>query len=228
MLWALPKRALCPAVGFEIGRSLLALLLDIPLNGAQAIVKFPEPNASAPLIDAIWIANRHRRHQAAIVPIELRAVNLRPPLEHGDTIVEIGEQRSRLGIVECHLGHLLARRAQGGLDLLEAARRRLQLFDVRDEDIRRLEATGEPSRTLDVHAHVSGVVMEKMAVEGLRVMPEDTLFTIADLSRLWVLADVYESDLASVRVGMRGEIQPTSLPGRAFPTRRSCARRWPA
>ena len=106
--------------------------------------------------------------------------------------------------------------AQGGVDLLEAARRRLLLWDIREEDIARLEKTGEVRRTLDLYSPVSGYVTQKMALHGMRVTPVDTLFDIADLSRLWVLADVYESDLAAVRLGMPAELTLSYLPGRTW------------
>ena len=61
-------------------------------------------------------------------------------------------------------------------------------------------------RALDLHAELGGYVVQKNAFHGMRVTPADTLFDIADLSRLWVLADVYESDLAVGPGGNRGEL----------------------
>jgi Cu(I)/Ag(I) efflux system membrane fusion protein len=106
--------------------------------------------------------------------------------------------------------------AQGGVDLLEAARQRLLLWDVRPADIERLETTGQVGRTLDLYSETSGYVVQKMAFHGMRVTPADTLFDIADLSHLWVLADVYESDLPSVRLGMEGELSVPYLPGKSW------------
>ncbi len=106
--------------------------------------------------------------------------------------------------------------SQGGQGLLEAARHRLLFWDVRPADIQRLEETGEVMRALKVHSDHSGYVVQKMAYHGMRVTPADTLYDIADLSRLWVLADVYESDLPLVRLGMRGAVSVPYLPGRQF------------
>jgi Cu(I)/Ag(I) efflux system membrane fusion protein len=106
--------------------------------------------------------------------------------------------------------------ARGGADMLEAARRRLLLWDIRPADIERLERTGEARRTLDLYSPVSGYVTAKMAQHGMRVTPADTLFDIADLSRLWVLADVYESDLPAVKIGMAAELGLSYLPGRKW------------
>jgi Cu(I)/Ag(I) efflux system membrane fusion protein len=63
---------------------------------------------------------------------------------------------------------------------------------------------------------MSGYVMQKSVVEGMRVTPQDTLFDIVDLSHLWVMADVYESDLPLIRSGMTGEITLPYLPGRSW------------
>jgi len=106
--------------------------------------------------------------------------------------------------------------AQGGVDLLEAARQRLLLWDIQPRDIETLERTGRARRTLDLYAALDGYVVQKMAVHGARVMPADALFDIADLSRLWVLADVYESDLPLVRPGMDAELSVPYLPGRRW------------
>jgi len=106
--------------------------------------------------------------------------------------------------------------AQGGEGLLQAARQRLLFWDVRPEDIRRLEETGEVMRALKVYSEHSGYVVQKMAYHGMRVTPADTLYDLADLTRLWVLADVYESDLPLVRLGMRGEVSVPYLPSRRF------------
>ncbi len=103
--------------------------------------------------------------------------------------------------------------AQGGVDLLEATRQRLLFWDIRPADIAAIEKTGQVMRTLDLYADISGYVVQKMAFHGMRITPADTLFDMADLTELWVLADVYESDLPSVRTGMEAEISVPYLPG---------------
>ena len=106
--------------------------------------------------------------------------------------------------------------AQGSLDLLEAARQRLLLWDIRPEAIQNLEREGKVGRTLDLHSEVAGYVVQKMAFHGMRVTPADPLYDIADLRHVWVLADVYESDLPLVRIGMQGELSAGYLPGRRW------------
>jgi len=106
--------------------------------------------------------------------------------------------------------------AQGGDQLLAAARQRLLFWDISADDVARLERTGEVKRTLDLHAERGGYVVQKTAVHGMRVAPTDDLFGIADLERLWILADVYERDLSAVRPGMSAEATVPYLPGRRW------------
>ena len=106
--------------------------------------------------------------------------------------------------------------AKGSTDLLEAARQRLLFWDVAPADIAALERTGQVQRTVDLHAELPGYVLQKSAVHGMRVMPADILFDIADLSAVWILADVYESDLATVELGMAAEVTLPYQPGRTW------------
>lgn len=104
--------------------------------------------------------------------------------------------------------------AQGSVDLHEAARQRLLLWDIRPADIEKLEKAGQVTRTLDLYADIGGYVVQKMAYHGMRVTPADTLYDIADLSHLWVLADVYEYKLRSLALGTEGHISVASMPDR--------------
>jgi Cu(I)/Ag(I) efflux system membrane fusion protein len=106
--------------------------------------------------------------------------------------------------------------AQGGASLLEAARERLRLWDIREADITELERTGTVRRTLDLYAEVTGYVIQKNVVQGMRVMPTDTLFDLADLSHVWVMADVYEADLPTMRLGMPADVTLSYLPGKTW------------
>ena len=103
-----------------------------------------------------------------------------------------------------------------GRTLADAARTRLRLWDMSAADIDRVARTGKPMRDVVLRSPVSGVVMTKNAVAGARVVPADTLYEIADLSHVWVLADVYESELSSVRIGTGAQVVVSgrSLPGR--------------
>ncbi len=98
---------------------------------------------------------------------------------------------------------------KGGDDLVQAARQRLQLFDVPDALIADLERTGQPQRTVTLPAPVSGFVTAKSTYEGQQVEPGMELFTITDLSHVWIEADLYEYEARSVRLGQLGRL---SLP----------------
>jgi membrane fusion protein, copper/silver efflux system len=106
--------------------------------------------------------------------------------------------------------------ARGAAELYESARQRLLLWDIRPADIERLEQSGEPRKALTLSSPVDGFVITKNAVRGGRVMPSDTLFEIGGLSRVWVLADVYESEAAAVRVGSTARISLSYVPGRTW------------
>jgi RND family efflux transporter MFP subunit len=106
--------------------------------------------------------------------------------------------------------------AKGGVDLLDAARQRLLFWDVAPDDIAALERTGQVQRTVALHAELPGYVLQKAAVHGMRVTPADILFDIVDLSAVWILADVYESDLATVELGMAAEVTLPYQPGRTW------------
>jgi Cu(I)/Ag(I) efflux system membrane fusion protein len=105
--------------------------------------------------------------------------------------------------------------ALAGIDLLGAARQRLSLWDISADQIAQLEKKGEPIKALRIYSPASGFVIAKTAVQGLRVMPGDSLFDILDLSVVWVLADVYEVNLPFVRMGqpveMRLSYQPSKI-----------------
>jgi len=106
--------------------------------------------------------------------------------------------------------------ASSGDSLVEAARRRLKLWDVTDEEIRKLEERGQSKRTMTFYAPFSGYVIEKSVYKGMNVMPGAALYKLADLSVVWLYADIYEYELPYIRVGQQATIQFSSLPGETF------------
>src|SRR6266540_4051344 len=100
--------------------------------------------------------------------------------------------------------------------LLSATRQRLRFWDIPDSEITRIEKSGEVSKTLTLSSPVSGVVLKKDAVAGLAIMPGMPLFTIADLSTVWVLADVYQSEMALAAPGNSAVVSASFLPGETF------------
>jgi Cu(I)/Ag(I) efflux system membrane fusion protein len=104
----------------------------------------------------------------------------------------------------------------GSISLLEATRRRLSLWDISDEQIQELQRSRQLTKTLTFFSPSSGFVIKKEAVQGMKVMPDKELYTITDLSAVWVNADIYEFELASVRLGQRGTIALSYFPGQTF------------
>jgi Cu(I)/Ag(I) efflux system membrane fusion protein len=106
--------------------------------------------------------------------------------------------------------------AASGNSLAESARRRLKLWDISDEQIKILEESGQAKKTLTLYSPFSGFVLEKMAYKGMSLMPGIALFKLADLSVVWLYADIYEYELPFIRLGQQATIQLSYLPGETF------------
>ncbi len=97
---------------------------------------------------------------------------------------------------------LLASRARDVMpSLFEAAKRRLQLWQLSDDQIEQVLKTGQPIRSITVHAPMNGYVTERNAFPNQKVTPDSDLYTITDLNRVWIVADVFESDITSIKAG---------------------------
>jgi multidrug efflux pump subunit AcrA (membrane-fusion protein) len=102
---------------------------------------------------------------------------------------------------------LLAARARDLMpSLFNAARRRLQLWELSDDQIEQVVRTGQPIRNITVHAPMSGFVTERKAFPNQKVTPDSDLYTITDLSRVWIVADVFEADITSIKAGDRAYV----------------------
>jgi multidrug efflux pump subunit AcrA (membrane-fusion protein) len=101
----------------------------------------------------------------------------------------------------------------GGESLFEATKRRLALWDIADRDVQRLLETGEVKRTLTLYAPASGYITRLGVRAGMEVQQNSNLYTIADLSRVWVLADVYEFELPWLALGQMADVELSYLPG---------------
>ena len=97
--------------------------------------------------------------------------------------------------------------------LLASARRRLQYFDVADSEIEALESTGQVRKTLVIRSPASGVVIEKRAEAGSHIKAGTTIYRIADLSRVWVEAHIFEYELPWVHEGQKAEMTIPYWPG---------------
>jgi len=110
-------------------------------------------------------------------------------------------------------GQMLAQDAQ---TIVEAARERLKLWDISDAQIKKIEQSGKPIRTLTIYSPVSGYIVQKMAIQGMRVMPGEKLFDVADLSTVLVIADIYEYELPLIKMGDSAKINLSYFPGKEF------------
>ncbi len=95
---------------------------------------------------------------------------------------------------------------ESGRRLLEASRKRLKLWDVSDEQIRKIEETGQVQKRLTLYSLYDGIVSMKMVNEGMHITPGLPLLEISDISRVWVYADIYEYELPWIKVGQQATI----------------------
>jgi Cu(I)/Ag(I) efflux system membrane fusion protein len=100
--------------------------------------------------------------------------------------------------------------------MLAAARKRLELWGISDAQVEQMAETGKPLERLTIYAPSAGFVMERNAFPGQHVTPDTALYTLADLSTVWVVADVFEYEAAGVHVGQAASLTMDSAPGRAF------------
>jgi Cu(I)/Ag(I) efflux system membrane fusion protein/cobalt-zinc-cadmium efflux system membrane fusion protein len=106
--------------------------------------------------------------------------------------------------------------ADGAASLIAAAKARLQQFDIADSEIAKLDATGEPINDLTFYSPASGYVTERNALPNMYVQPETKLYSVTDLSDVWVLAQIFQNDAGKVKPGDRAEITLDAYPGRNF------------
>jgi Cu(I)/Ag(I) efflux system membrane fusion protein/cobalt-zinc-cadmium efflux system membrane fusion protein len=106
--------------------------------------------------------------------------------------------------------------AESGGRLLEAARNRLKYWDISEQQIAELEASGKVSKTLTLFSPQSGVVTGKKVVEGMRVAAGEELLRISDISRIWINADIFEYELPWLKVGQAARIELPFAPGKVY------------
>jgi membrane fusion protein, copper/silver efflux system len=104
----------------------------------------------------------------------------------------------------------------GAQRLLEASRTRLRYWDLREDQIDRIETTGQVQKTVTVYSPAAGVVIKKNAFQGHNVKAGEHQYEIADLSRVWVDVEIYEYELPWIRKGMTAKMELAYIPGRQF------------
>jgi len=109
--------------------------------------------------------------------------------------------------------------ASGASSLLNAAKERLLQWEVSPGEIEKLDRDGKPITDLTIYSPVSGYITDKKALPNMYVQPETMLYTLADLSDVWVLAQVFQSDAGKIKPGDPAEVTLDAYPGRVFPGR---------
>ena len=100
--------------------------------------------------------------------------------------------------------------------LVDAARTRIELWDLPADQLTALDETRQPQTVVTFRSPVTGFVIEKPALQGMHVMPGQTLYKVADLSQVWVEAEIYEQEVALVRVGQRATVTLDAYPDDRF------------
>ena len=106
--------------------------------------------------------------------------------------------------------------ASSAASLLDAASERLKQWGVPQQEIARLESTGQVQQELEFDSPVSGYITERNALPSVAVQPDMRLFTVADLSSVWVQAQVFQNDLARIKIGDHATLTVSTFPGRTF------------
>jgi Cu(I)/Ag(I) efflux system membrane fusion protein/cobalt-zinc-cadmium efflux system membrane fusion protein len=107
--------------------------------------------------------------------------------------------------------------AAGAETLLASAEERLKQWGIPEREIQELEQTGQVKRELEIDSPATGFVMERAALPNMYVQPGAKLYSVADLSTVWVYAQVFQNDLSRVHLGSPAEITVDSYPGQTFP-----------
>lgn len=185
----------------------LAIVEHRPLSAAVELVGFVAPDESrlrrVQLRVSGWVEELHVSNTGQEVTAGQPLLSIYSPelyQSEREFLIELGAASPDSG--PSHLANALP-----------AARERLRLLGIPEQEIRRLERERTAGTRLALGAPVSGTVLEKGVVEGQYVGAETPLFTVADLSRVWVLADLYEQDLPRVHRGDAASFTADALPG---------------
>jgi len=147
------------------------------------------------------------------------------PVKRGQPLFELYSPELYSAQEEYLLGYRASVRAKAGdsvaasgfaQQLLEPARTKLSFFDIGPKQIEALQARGAPVKTMTISAPQSGVIIEKNAFEGMKVMPGMTAYRIADLSRVWVMATLYEYQSQMIKLGQSAKMSLSYEPGEEY------------
>jgi len=135
-------------------------------------------------------------------------------VHRGDPLFDVYSPELYSAQAEYLIARRQARDVGGGL--LEEARTKLRFLDVPDDQVAEIERTGRPLRTLTIRSPMDGIVTHKTALLGDHFAAGTRLYTISDIATVWVFGEVYERDLAFVRLGQEASMSLSYMPGRTF------------
>jgi RND family efflux transporter MFP subunit len=208
--------------------------ISVPMSRQQLIGVRTSPVRTGPFVRTLRTVGRVTADETRLRHVHTKIAGWVERLYVNATGIRVSKGDPLLSIYSPELlatqeEYLLALRAQReaagmtpsgvqgtGAALLEAARRRLLLFDVTPEQIAALERSGVAQRTVTLYSPLSGYVLKRDVTEGQRIEADTSLLDLADLSRVWVLASVYEYELPFVREGQEAAMSLSYLPGRTF------------
>ena len=104
----------------------------------------------------------------------------------------------------------------GAQELVNSAKRRLLYWDISEKDIDDIEKNNAPKKTLTIYSPVNGTVVDKMVFKGQQIMAGMELYKVADLSNVWVMADIYQVDLPWIKLGQKVDLKLSYLPGKTY------------
>ena len=207
--------------------------LRISLDKVQKLGVKTEPAVSRELARTVRAVGRLQPDERRIVTVTTRfegyieklLVNATgQPVQRGQALMEVYSPE----LVSAQEEYLIAWNGRetlsngtpeslAGVDqLAEAALQRLRNWDISAAQLQHLQREGKVTRTLTLYSPASGVVLEKTAQQGMRFMPGEMLFRIADLSTVWLIADVFEQDLERVQTGQPVKISVDAYPEHEF------------
>lgn len=138
------------------------------------------------------------------------------PVKKGDALLTVYSPEMLASEKE----YLLALKAhdvmQDGDSIVEASRKRLELWDLSPAQIVEVEETKKPIQSITIYAPASGVITSRNSFASQRITPETELYAITDLSRVWVMADLFESDIPKIRVGQTAMVKMPYAAGGEF------------
>jgi Cu(I)/Ag(I) efflux system membrane fusion protein len=174
-----------------------------------------EPDESTQKTVTSWIAGRIDRLQVDTTGARVRQGQAIATLYSPEVYAAHQDLITARTQVE-RLGSGSASAVSAAQAALEAAQDRLRLLGLPDDEVERMAAADRPSRSVSIRSPFSGTVIERIATEGAYVQTGSPLYRIADLSKLWIQLDAYESDLPRLQVGQEVALQVEALPGQRF------------